>query len=174
MFPTPTKHVLLAHHFKRTNAIQKNSRRKETANKFWKQPCMLVSEFEVQLFIYTLTTPTCLAHFLFTLPFGAMLGPSCVVACAWNTTLEIVRVCGRYRVGKPLGSGTFGMFILRSCHTRYSDPYRECLLRKRHQDWARHSFETRGYSRLKFKSCTQIQCLSGSFRTLWDPQGVLV
>jgi hypothetical protein len=43
-----------------------------------------------------------------------MLRPSCVVACAKNTTLEIVWVCGRYQVGKPLGSGTFGTFILRS------------------------------------------------------------
>jgi hypothetical protein len=82
MFPMPTKHVLLAHRFKRTNAIQKNSGRKETANKFRKQPRTLVLEFEVQLFIYNPTTPTCSAHFLFTLPFGAMLGPSRVVACA--------------------------------------------------------------------------------------------
>jgi hypothetical protein len=122
----------------------------------------------------TPTTPTCSAHFLFTLPFGAMLGPSCVVACARNTTLEIVWVHGRYRVGKPLGSGTFDTFVLRSRRTRYSDLYRECLLRKRHQDWVRRSFETRGYSRLEFKSCARIQCLSGSFRTLRDPQGVLV
>jgi hypothetical protein len=56
----------------------------------------LVLEFEVQLFIYNPTTPTCSAHFLFTLPFGAMLGPSRVVACARNTTPEIVRVCRRY------------------------------------------------------------------------------
>jgi hypothetical protein len=117
MFPTPTKHVLLAHRFKQTNAIQKNSERKETVNKFQKQPCTLILEFEVQLFIYTPNNSTCSAHFLFTLPFGAMLGPSCVVAYAQNTTPEIVQVRRRYRVRKPLGSGTFGTFVLRSRRT---------------------------------------------------------
>jgi hypothetical protein len=45
--------------------------------------------------------------FLFALPFGAMPGPS------RNTTPYIVRVRGRYRVGKPLGFRTFGAFVLR-------------------------------------------------------------
>jgi hypothetical protein len=65
-------------------------------------------------------------------------------------------------------------FILRSRLIQYSNPYRECLLRKRHQDWARCSVETQGRSRLEFKSCAWIQCLSGYSRTLWDPHGVLV
>ena len=32
-------------------------------------------------------------------------------------------------MGKPLGCGfgAFGTFVLRSCRTRYSNPYRECL-----------------------------------------------
>ncbi len=43
-----------------------------------------------------------------------MLGPSDAGDRSQNTTLDIVRVRGRYRVGKPLGSGAFGTFILRS------------------------------------------------------------
>ncbi|KAF8503826.1 kinase-like domain-containing protein [Russula emetica] len=51
------------------------------------------------------------SRFLFPLLFGAMLGPS-QVAYSRNTTLDIVWVRGRYRVGKPLGSGSFGSVYL--------------------------------------------------------------
>ena len=33
---------------------------------------------------------------------------SYALACSRDTTLDIVWVCRRYRVGKPLGSGSFG------------------------------------------------------------------
>jgi hypothetical protein len=158
--PTPTKHVLLT--------PERTGRKCRTNSETTRT---LVSEFKEHLFVYT--PPHCSTGYplSFALPFGTMPKTSRAVR---NTTPDIVRVRGRYRVGKPLGSGTFGMFVLRSYRMRYSDLYRKCLLRKGHQDWGRCSLETRGRSRLEFKSCARIQRLSGYFRTLRDPQGVLV
>jgi hypothetical protein len=64
-------------------------------------------------FILTTLYPHLFGGSLTILRFSAMLEPSHTVACARDVTLDIVRVRGRYRVGKQLGSGAFGAFVIR-------------------------------------------------------------
>ena len=85
----------------------------------WEQtPKWSASEFEAQLFFFFRPPRIHLvaAHPPFcststSLPFSTMPQP----------TVDILWVCGRYQVGKPLGSGSFGTYMVRSCHTQYSD-----------------------------------------------------
>jgi hypothetical protein len=50
------------------------------------------------------------------------------------STLDIVRVGGRYRVRKLLGTGGSGELNYDSCLTFFSELVRECLSRKGHYD----------------------------------------
>jgi hypothetical protein len=67
---------------------------------------------------------------------------------------DFVRVDGRYRVGRLLGSGGSGAPDSLLELTYLSDFYRECLSGKRYQDRSRCCSEDRASELLSFKACT--------------------